>query len=226
MLVMKADKKSLEDLLARLEALYSGYSTTLRSATDQYRLKELIKLVPNYKYNPTDFLIRENLIEHVGSLPMVATTFYPYIDNTEVDLGKALIMLAIHDIGELTIGDTNTFVKDDSRKAVKDEHNAAFALLDSTYHELYLDIEEQNTATGKFAKSIDKITPDILDYMVPAEITVERFKHYVRIEPEDIVDLIIEHKRPYMLWNPFLTDFHVMLVDKFKDKLDKYLLNI
>ena len=222
---MQTDSQVLDDLIEKLELLYSGYSTTLRSATDQYRLEQVIKLIPNYQYNPSDYLIRENLVEHVGSLPMAATTFYPYINDSQVDLGRALIMLAIHDIGELTIGDTNTFVKNDSDKEKEVERSAAYMYLDPSYHELYLEIEEQSTATGKFAKSIDKITPDILDYMVPVEITVERFKHFVHIEPEEMVDLIIKHKRPYMLWNPFLTDFHVMLVDKFKEKLDAYIKN-
>jgi 5'-deoxynucleotidase YfbR-like HD superfamily hydrolase len=220
---MKTDKKTLEDLLERLEKLYAGYATTVRSATDQYRLQELTKLVPDYTYNPADTIIRENLIEHVGSLPMVATELYPYINNPEVDLGKALIMLAIHDIGELTVGDTNTFVKGNSNNEKQAERDAAHELLHPSYLPLYSEVEERSSVTGEFAKSIDKIAPDILDYMVPVEITVERFKHFVNIEPEEMVDLIIKHKRPYMLWNPFLTDFHIMLVDKFKEKLEAYL---
>ncbi len=220
---MKTNKKELEKLLARFEALYSGYSREMRTATDNFRLNRLLELYPEYKYNPDDNLIRESLMEHVGSLPMVATTFYPYINEPEVDLGKALIMLAVHDIGELEIGDVNTFVKDESKNEKNRERDAAFKLLDPSYHELYLDIEEQRSITGKFAKSIDKISPDILDYFVPIEITVERLKHFVHIETEEIIDVIVKHKRPAMLWNSFLTDFHIMLIDKFQEKIDNYI---
>ncbi len=220
---MKTDKKILEDLLEKLERLYAGYATTVRSATDQYRLNEVIKLIPDYKYNPADIIIRENLIEHIGSLPMVAIELYPYIDNPEVDLGRALTMLAIHDIGELTVGDVNTFVKSNDDKEKNAEMDAALELLHPSFHSLYLEVENKTSITGQFAKSIDKIAPDIMDYMVPIEVTVERFKHFVGIGPEEMVDIIIKHKRPYMLWDPFLTDFHIMLVDKFKEKLDAYI---
>jgi 5'-deoxynucleotidase YfbR-like HD superfamily hydrolase len=70
-------------------------------------------------------------------------------------------MLAIHDIGELITGDENTFTKQSAAKIP--EHEAAIKLLHPSYHELYRDVESQTTQTAKFAKAIDKITPDLLD---------------------------------------------------------------
>jgi hypothetical protein len=87
---------------------------------------------------------------------------------------------------------------------------------------LYEDVEAQGSVTAKFAKAIDKITPDILEYFSPAEITLQRYKHFVGLETVDeIIDLIERKKQPYMQWNPFMTAFHKLLLEKLKDKLTK-----
>lgn len=161
--------------------------------------------------------MRETLMEHVGSLPMVATAFYPYLDDSDVDLGRALTMLAIHDIGELVTGDEMTFTKKASAK--DPEREAALSLLYHTYHELYDDVENQTSASAKFSKAVDKITPDIYDYLTPANITVWRYKHFVGIEADKIIPLIEAKKRPYMLWNPFMTEFHILLLNRLATKI-------
>ncbi|HEU5379432.1 MAG TPA: HD domain-containing protein [Ktedonobacteraceae bacterium] len=136
-------------------------------------------------------------MEHVGSLPMVATAFYPFIDDPDVDLGKALTMLAIHDIDELITGDEMTFTK--SKDSKSPEMEAARKLLHPYYHNMYEDVEHQDSQTAKFAMAIDKITPDLFDYLTPVDISIWRFKHFVGIEPEEIMGLLLKHKRPYML---------------------------
>jgi len=203
-------------LLERLEFLLERYSRERRSTTQPYHLAELQKQFGDYAYNPDDAVVREPLLEHVGSLPVVATTFYPYIDDANVDLGRTLVMLAVHDIGELEVGDVNTFVKGADVAA---EHAAALKLLDPMYHDMYLDAEKKGSVTAKFAKSIDKITPDLFDLFTPAEVTIPRLKHFTGVEPENIMDLLLKHKRPYMLWNPFMTEFHELLYERLADKL-------
>ena len=126
-------------------------------------------------------------------------------------------MLAIHDIGELVTGDEMTFTKKADSKAF--EREAALKLLHTSYHELYEDAESQSSKSAKFAKAIDKITPDILDYLTPPEITIQRYKHFVGVEVDGIIDLIVKHKRPYVLWSPFMTEFHILLMKKLEEKL-------
>ncbi len=214
--LMKASKDYAE-LLDELEFLFEKYSQEMRATTQPYHLAKVREHVKGYKYHPDDTIVRENLMEHVGSLPVVATTFYPYINDEGVDLGGALTMLAIHDIGELMTGDEMTFTKKASSK--DPEHEAALHLLHPVYHAIYEDVESQTSKTAKFAKAIDKITPDIFDYLTPADITAWRFKHFVGIEANEIIDLIVKHKRPYMLWNPFMTEFHKVLLDRLAKKL-------
>lgn len=208
---------SVSELLDQIEFLFEKYSQELRATTQPFHLAKVVASVPNYKYHPDDSIVRESLIEHSGSLPIVATAFYPHIEDSEVNLGDALVMLAIHDIGELITGDVSTFTKKESSK--DPEHDAAKKLLDPYYHNYYDDVESQTSKSAKFAKSIDKITPDIIDYLTPTDITIRRMKHFNNIEPDQIINVIVKHKRPYMLWNPFMTEFHILLIDKLAAKL-------
>ena len=107
---MKASKTAHE-LLEELEFLFEKYSQELRASTQPYYLAKVAGTVKDYAYHPEDILVRESLMEHVGSLPMVATAFFPFIKDEGVDLGDSLIMLAIHDIWELVTGDEMTFTK-------------------------------------------------------------------------------------------------------------------
>lgn len=214
---MQTDQQAVS-LLKQLEFLFDKYSNEPRAMTQPYILQRVTDKVAGYTYHPDDVLVRETLIEHVGSLPMVATAFYPYIKDDEVDLGKALIMLAIHDIGELITHDEMSFTKQASAK--DPEHDAALSLLDKSYHDAYEDVESQTSTTAKFAKAIDKITPDILEFFSPAEITLRRYKHFLGLDSVDeIIALIEKKKQPYMQWNPFMTAFHKLLLERLGAKL-------
>jgi len=214
------NRQKADELLAKLEFLFERYSNELRKTTQPYQLQRVIKSIPDYTYHPDDILVREPLMEHIGSLPMVATAMYPYINDPEVDLGKTLTMLAIHDIGELITGDEMTFTKDKSKK--DPEAEAALSLLDPHYHSFYHDVENQSSPSAKFAKAVDKITPDIFDYLTPVDITIRRFKHFVGTDTDKIIDLYLTYKRPYMQWNPFMNEFHTLLIDKLVANIKEY----
>ncbi|HVX48069.1 MAG TPA: HD domain-containing protein [Candidatus Saccharimonadales bacterium] len=213
---MAADQTPKE-VLKKIEFLFERYSLERRATTQPYLLQKAQEKIKDYEYEPEDELVRETLMEHVGSVHVVATALFPYINDPEVDLGEALIMLAIHDIGELITGDEMTFTKKASSKDA--EYEAGLKLLDSSYHKLYEKVEKQQGKTAQFAKAVDKITPDVFDYLTPADITLWRYKHFVDTEPDNVIGMIVKHKRPYMLWNPFLTEFHIYLMDKLAHKL-------
>ncbi len=212
-------KQAAADLLERFEFLFAGYANELRANTQPYQLARLQSVHKDYVYHPADALARETLMEHIGSTPLVAVEFFPYLNDPAVSLGHALTMLAIHDIGELITGDENVFTKSQSKEEV--EQKAALKLLDPSFHNLYKDIESQTSPTAKFAKAVDKITPDILDYLTPADITIQRYRHFVGVKPSEIFDLILKHKRPYMLWNSFMTEFHALLLGKTAEKIKR-----
>jgi len=210
----------VESTLKEIEYLYRKYSLEKRATTQPFILEVVKEQIAGYEYNPSDVLVRESLIEHSGSLPMVATALFPHIDDEDVELGKALTMLAIHDVGELAVGDQNVFTKEDDGV---EEHEFALEFLDPIYHELYKEVEGQadRSKTAQFAKAVDKITPDILDYLAPADVTIWRYKYFTDTEREGIVPLIRKYKRPYMLWNEFMTNFHDYLMEKLEKKIMK-----
>lgn len=208
---------SVEKVLSEIERLIKGYSLERRASTQPFLLSAVQDFTRDYTYNPQDTLVRETLIEHVGSLPIVATALYPYINDEDVNIGDSLTMLAIHDIGELITGDENTFTK--QKDASQREYEAGLSILHESYHDLYKDVESKTSKSAKFAKSIDKITPDIFDYLTPANITIERYKYFVGINPTEIIDVVVKHKRPYMTWNPFMTEFHNLLMSRLREKL-------
>lgn len=212
-----AEKVQMSEVLKQIEFLFERYSLERRATTQPYLLNVAKDKVKGYSYDPDDILVRETLMEHVGSTPVVATALFPYLNDEAVNIGDSLTMLAIHDIGELITGDEITFTKKASAK--DPEYEAALKLLNPIYHDIYDDVETKTSKSAKFAKAIDKITPDIMDYLTPADITIWRYKHFVGIEPNQIIDMIIKHKRPYMTWNPFMEEFHIYLIEQLRLKL-------
>lgn len=207
-----------KNTLSEIIFLYSKYSTEHRANTQPFHLQKIIKQFKNYKYNCKDLIIREPLIEHTGSLPIIATAIYPYINNKNVNLGKALIMLAIHDIGELVVGDEITFTK----KENNNEKIQALKLLPKQFHSIYLEMEERKSYTAKFAKAIDKMTPDIIDLITPPKITIERYKVLINKNSNEIVSTIKQFKLPYMIWNEFLKNLELEIFDQLNTKLKPF----
>lgn len=217
-------KNIYQETLDNIIFLYERYSKEHRASTQPFHLEKIRAGVKNYAYKFDDILVREPLIEHTGSLPVVATAIYPHIENENVDLGRALIMLAIHDIGELITGDEIIFTK--KKDGADDERKQALVLLPPSFHEIYLEMEERVTDTARFAKAVDKMTPDIVDLMTPAQIAVERYKKSTSKEPQEIVAMIKEFKHPYMIWNDFMTNLHLEILKRLGEKLQPFYLDL
>lgn len=211
------ENDTVKEVLDRIIYLYKGYSEEHRASTQPFHLEKVQRLVRDYDYDINDLLVREPLIEHSGSLPIVATTIYPFINNPKVDIGRALSMLAIHDIGELGVGDEMTFTKSGDNASAEREN--ALSLLHESYHSLYLEMEDRTSDTARFAKAVDKMTPDIVDLMTPAEVTIRRYKDFVNKDPSEIVATIKEFKHPYMLWNEFMTKLHLEILVRIEAKI-------
>lgn len=174
---MKTYSPEAVAFLAECEFLFQKYSEELRATTQPYYLSKAIKHIPNYEYRPDDPLIRETLMEHVGSLPMLAAAFYPHLNNADVDLGKALTMLAIHDIGELITGDEITFTK--KANAKDPERDAALSLLHKTYHAAY-DDARLNKRMDELETKIDTVQLAIAETITHVtEIAFKRIDDHV-----------------------------------------------
>ena len=91
--------KSFDEIFSEIEFLLSGYSSQYRTSVQPYRYKQRASQ-SGYRFDPLDETVRESLPEHVGTLPILAAYFHGHVTEP-VALGRALEMLAIHDIGEL-----------------------------------------------------------------------------------------------------------------------------
>lgn len=208
----EAHKKVLDQIIF----LYKGYSNEHRATTQPFHLEKVKAHVKDYIYKYDDLLVREPLIEHSGSLPIIATAIYPHLQDPNVDLGRALTMLAIHDIGEIVTGDEMTFLK---TKDPKIEQKQALLILDKSFHEIYMEVEELRSDTARFAKSVDRMTPGLIDLITPIEITVERYKMFTKKKPEEIVPLLRDYNYSYMTWNPFMTNLYTEILERLGKKL-------
>jgi hypothetical protein len=162
--------------------------------------------------SPVDFdlpALREPLIEHIGHLPIIASYLYPHITHhVEVDLGRALIMLSIHDIGETITGDTITYQKSNTHE--EEERAAALRLIHTKLLPYYEEFEARESPTARFAKSVDSLAP-ILHEMDMPRLTRLRFQHFGWS-----TDAIIAKKRPAHLWDPVLLAIFDLLMEQYR----------
>ena len=106
----------------------------------------------------------ESIAEHIFGVQMLAIAMkseYEY----DIDLTKVIFMLAIHELGEIIIGDLTQFqiTKEDK---IKLEHKAVHDILGSLIEgkyieELFLEFDEKKTPEAKFAYQCDKLECDL-----------------------------------------------------------------
>jgi 5'-deoxynucleotidase YfbR-like HD superfamily hydrolase len=202
-----------QEILDGLLKQLTDYSKVHRRNTQPFTLTKLREFFPNYQSHVEDHPIRETLLEHVGSLPIVAAYLHPYLDQP-VDLGKTLSMLAIHDIGELLVGDEITFTKAQAHDQA--EQKAALELLHPVYHDLYNELTACETNEARYYKSIDKLLPDLYDYLNGAAYAQQRYKQQLGWEVEQALDNVRRFKIPFMKWSKFLTSLHQELFSRYK----------
>ncbi len=196
-----------------LDFLLKGYSNEMRTNVNPYRFAQRKEKSPAFQYEPGDRTVHETLMEHVGTLPILATYFHGHVTEP-VNLGRVLELLAVHDIGEIVVGDESTFTKKEDEGDI--EQKEALKILNEKHHAAYLEFKENKTNEAKFAKSVDKIAPDILDVLTDIDITAKRLKHFANIELKNIPNTIEKFKSPHMQWSTFFREFHAELIKKLR----------
>lgn len=195
--ILSTMKKDAKQIIVDFLELQKNYQFTRRAMMTKERFFDIALKDKNRGLDITDETLKEPLIEHIGHLPILATYLHEHCEHaSKIDLGRALIMLAIHDIGETKIGDVFTFTKTQLNE--QDELAEARKILSPTLIPYLEEYEENKTFDAKFAKSIDRLAPllhgmDLIGYI------------YTRfIEYGGTQEKLISKHRPLLLWDTTL----------------------
>lgn len=122
---------------------------------------------------------KENDAEHSWHLALMCALLSEY-SNEKIDVGKTMMMVLIHDIVEIDAGDTYAY--DSSGNTTKRERELAaadrlFSILPGDQAEymrnLWEEFEEGTTAEAKFALTLDKVQPLMLNHATGGKSWVE-----------------------------------------------------
>ena len=108
---------------------------------------------------------RETIAEHVIGTIGLAIALDMYND-LNIDINKVVTMLAIHEVGEILIGDITPFDNVTKEEKMKIEHTAMEKVLECLNNKeelfnLLSEFDKQETNEAKFAHMCDKIEADI-----------------------------------------------------------------
>lgn len=112
---------------------------------------------------------KETDTDHSWHLALMCALLSEYA-NEKIDVAKTMVMVLIHDIVEIDAGDTYAY--DDVGNSTKREREVKaaerlFGLLPDDQarglRDLWEEFEEQNTPESKFANTLDKIQPIMLN---------------------------------------------------------------
>jgi putative hydrolases of HD superfamily len=168
-----------------LEALDPDLAARLRFVLEADSLKTILR-----RNSITDGSRRENSGEHSWHLALMALVLAPH-SAVPIDIARVVEMLLVHDLVEIDAGDT--FVYDDAARSQKEEleQRAAdrlFALVPgeagARLRARWDEFERSGTPEAKFAHSVDRLAPLLLNHAnrgnVWAEhgITAARVREY------------------------------------------------
>lgn len=115
---------------------------------------------------------RENTAEHSWHIALFASVLSEWALG-EIDTGRVVQMLLVHDIVEIDAGDTPLFNEAGNGDQLQREHVAAdriFGLLPDDQAELFRQLWEEfeaaDTVNARFAKAIDRLQPILLNHVV------------------------------------------------------------
>src|ERR1035441_4007794 len=146
------------------------------------------------KVRPLGLTRYENSAEHSWQIAMLAASLVSYAEAT-VDINRVILMLLVHDIGEIDAGDTMVFVEGgwEERKAAElAAVTRIFGLLPegrgTAFLALWREFEDGTTAESRFAHAVDRAMPVLLNLSNQGQSWRENGISYERVlkrvEPE------------------------------------------
>ena len=170
----------------------------------------------------------ESVAEHIFGVQMLAIAMkseYEY----DIDIMKVIFMLAVHELGEIVIGDLTMFEisKEEKEKIEKEAvHEILCGLLDGKEIEnLFTEFDSHSTKEAMFAYQCDKLECDLQSKLYDEEGCVDLNKQESNdlLENELVKKLLSEEKSWSGMWLRFGQTVYPY-DDNFKN-VSKYALN-
>ena len=170
----------------------------------------------------------ESVAEHIFGVQMLAIAMkseYEY----DIDIMKVIFMLAVHELGEIVIGDLTMFEISKEEKAKREKeavHKILCGLLDGKEIEnLFTEFDSHSTKEAMFAYQCDKLECDLQSKIYDEEGCVDLNKQESNdlLENELVKKLLSEEKSWSGMWLRFGQTVYPY-DDNFKD-VSKYALN-
>ena len=150
----------------------------------------------------------ESVAEHVYGVQMLAIAMYSEFDY-DIDISKVIMMLSVHELEEIYIGDLTLFDIDKDKK-LKIGHEAVEKVLDGLMDKdkikkLILEFDERKTKEAQFAYFCDKFEADLQSKIYSEENRVDYNKQDNNNSMNDkaVLDLIEKGLSFGQMWLKF-----------------------
>ena len=170
----------------------------------------------------------ESVAEHIFGVQMLAIAMkseYEY----DIDIMKVVFMLAVHELGEIVIGDLTMFEISKEEKAKREKeavHKILCGLLDGKEIEnLFTEFDSHSTKESMFAYQCDKLECDLQSKLYDEEgcVDLNKQENNDSLENELVKKLLSEEKSWSGMWLRFGQTVYPY-DDNFKN-VSKYALN-
>lgn len=150
----------------------------------------------------------ESVAEHVYGVQMLAIAMYSEY-NYDIDIKKVLMMLSIHELEEIMIGDLTLFDISKEEK-LRLGHEAVEKVLSSLtskekLKEIILEFDERKTEEAKFAYFCDKLEADLQAKIYSEEeyVDLDNQPNNPAMESNEVKDLLRSGKTFGEMWMIF-----------------------
>ena len=137
----------------------------------------------------------ESVAEHIYGVQMLAIAMYSEYQY-DIDIEKVIIMLSIHELEEITIGDLTLFDIDPKEKE-KIGHEAVMKILGNLIQKekllnLIFEFDERKTKEAKFAFFCDKLEADLQSKIYDEEnyVDLSNQGNNIAIKSKEVTDLL------------------------------------
>lgn len=147
----------------------------------------------------------ESIAEHIFGTQMLAIAMKSEY-NYDLDIMKVIYMLAIHELGEILIGDYMPFeISIEDKKKI--EHEAVHKILSgliegNQIEELFLEFDAHKTKEAIFAFECDKLECNIQCKLYDEEncVDLSKQKNNIALENVDVQKLLNNNEKWSTLW--------------------------